>query len=268
MRLSSLPLFVWLAATAVTSAGSCSNGYVSCHPKGAELGNPPDIGPDMKDFYVDLVQSVKGHGHGREKRSLNKNHGVIAQRDEEGELCWKGKGNGPGSGIQCLFLDGAKFPFCWVSLLCTPLYAGYPKENTDTFQDPFTTNFFFRDASHGNAATGDYQTGNGDKVNLIHGNYTKPDGTEENIYGAKESAPALSTLPVPTPFTGSGVGSPIPGDKLGNVATSGATAPPTSSTKSPSGSKPTTPADSSSQKMELGFSLVASMAMLACALLL
>lgn len=87
MRLSSLPLFVWLAATAVTSAGSCSNGYVSCHPKGAEPGNPPDLGPDMKDLYLDLLKSVKGHGHGHEKRSLNKNHGVIAQRDEEGELC-------------------------------------------------------------------------------------------------------------------------------------------------------------------------------------
>lgn len=87
MRSSSLQLLVWLAATAATSAGSCSNGYVPCYPKGAEPGNPPDIGPEMVDFYVDLLSSVKGHGHGREKRSLNKNHGVIARRGEEGELC-------------------------------------------------------------------------------------------------------------------------------------------------------------------------------------
>ncbi|OAL75684.1 hypothetical protein A7D00_1284 [Trichophyton violaceum] len=246
MRSSSLQLLVWLAATAATSAGSCSNGYVPCYPKGAEPGNPPDIGPEMVDFYVDLLSSVKGHGHGREKRSLNKNHGVIARRGEEGELCC----NGPGSGIQCLLLDGVKLPFCW---------------------DPFTTNFYFRDGSHGNLASGDYQASSGDKVNLIQGNYTKPDGAEKNIYGAKESAPVLSNLPVPTPFTGSGVGKPIPGDKLGNVATPGTTAPtapPTSTTKSPSGAKPTAPASSGSQKMELGFSLVALMAMLACALLL
>ncbi|GBF62458.1 hypothetical protein TMEN_5003 [Trichophyton mentagrophytes] len=271
MRLPSLPLLVWLAAAAATSAGSCSHGYIACHPKGAGSGDPPDIGPDMVTFYAEMLGSVKGHGSshdGHEKRSLNENHGVIARRGGEGELCCesllrishfipfamvymyltdKGKGKGPGSGIECLLLDDNGVPFCW---------------------DPFTTNFFFKDGSHGNAVSGEYQTGDGGRVNLIQGNFTQPDGTQGNIYSGKDSAPNTSTLPVPTPYTSAGVGSPIPGNKLGNAATPDTTAPSTSTAKSPSGAKQTASADSSSQKMEFGFSLVAAMAVLACALLL
>ncbi|KAF3891679.1 hypothetical protein GTR04_4879 [Trichophyton interdigitale] len=246
MRLPSLPLLVWLAAAAATSAGSCSHGYIACHPKGAGSGDPPDIGPDMVTFYAEMLGSVKGHGSshdGHEKRSLNENHGVIARRGSEGELCCKG----PGSGIECLLLDDNGVPFCW---------------------DPFTTNFFFKDGSHGNAVSGEYQTGDGGRVNLIQGNFTQPDGTQGNIYSGKDSAPNTSTLPVPMPYTSAGVGSPIPGNKLGNAATPDTTAPSTSTAKSPSGAKQTASADSSSQRMELGFSLVAAMAVLACALLL
>jgi hypothetical protein len=59
-------------------------------------------------------------------------------------------------------------------------------------------------------------------VNLLSGNYTRPDDSSGNIYSDDEAAkPNTATMGslMPTPWTSTGVGSAIPASALGGIAT-------------------------------------------------
>ncbi|EEQ34308.1 hypothetical protein McanMca71_005092 [Microsporum canis] len=281
MRFFSLPLLVWLATTAAASAATCNRGYEPCEAKGAGSGSPPAIGPDMVGFYADVVNSANGAGS--KKRSPDEIHDVIA-RDDGGQskLCCME----PSTGIRCLLLRGVKISFCW---------------------DRFTTNYYFADGSYGSVTTGEYHLANGDSVNLIMGNYTRSGGETGNLYGDGTPSPNLSTLPIPTQFTSKGVGTAIPGSELGGAATytvsEGTTRPPTTipattiaastdsagvvvpgttvqatvvpgTTVGPAtvtvtapGKNPTAPPNAGSQTVPLGYTLMASMVLMACGIL-
>ena len=91
---------------------------------------------------------------------------------------------------------------------------------TDPFQDHFTTDYFLVDGAYGSIANGSYRTLAGDQANLITGKFQLVNGSTGNIYSATPTdRPDTSTLPVPTLWTSSGVGSAIPGSQLGNSAT-------------------------------------------------
>ncbi|KAF3482602.1 uncharacterized protein GIQ15_05361 [Arthroderma uncinatum] len=192
MRSFTLPLLVWLAQTTAAATASCNRGYEPCAAKGAGSGSPPGIGPEMLDFYADVVNSANGPGSG--KRSLNERHGLVARDDDQSKLCCME----PSTGIKCLLLKGVKISFCW---------------------DRFTTNYYFADGSYGSVTTGEYHLANGDSVNLIKGNYTRSNGETGNLYADGKPSPNLSTLPIPTQFTSKGVGTAIPGSELGAPAT-------------------------------------------------
>lgn len=63
--------------------------------------------------------------------------------------------------------------------------------------------------------TGVYNLENGDKVDLINGNYTLSGGETGSIYSDDSSKPNISTMDRPTQWTSSGVGTAIPGSELG-----------------------------------------------------
>ena len=87
-------------------------------------------------------------------------------------------------------------------------------------QDHFTTNFILPDGSYGTLDSGLYHAADGGGAFLGNGSFStaggKPTG---NLYGDAAHAPNTATLPVPTPFTGTGVGSAIPATALGGLAT-------------------------------------------------
>ncbi|PGH23582.1 hypothetical protein AJ80_02362 [Polytolypa hystricis UAMH7299] len=185
------------APTAVTAQASaqqpCKEGYEICTAKGATGTTIPSIGPDMRNLYKSIVDSVKD---GMEKRAGGEERfwrEVVVKRDESKvAVCCA-------SGMGCKVLENYRLPFCW---------------------DRFTTNFFFTDGSYGSVTTGDYHAVNGAKVNLIAGNYTFPDGKTGNIYaGHDDEKPNTSTMDIPTQWTSKGVGTAIPPTELGQVAT-------------------------------------------------
>ncbi|EXJ87786.1 hypothetical protein A1O1_04713 [Capronia coronata CBS 617.96] len=86
--------------------------------------------------------------------------------------------------------------------------------------DRFTTNYYFADGSYGSITCGNYTTVAGDHVNLVTGDYELANGQRGNIYQENSSdEPNTSALPMPTPFTSSGVGSAIPASEVGGQAT-------------------------------------------------
>jgi hypothetical protein len=86
--------------------------------------------------------------------------------------------------------------------------------------DKFTTNFFLPDGSFGTIVGGSYTSPSGDVANLVSGEYTLVDGQKGNIYSDNASArPDTATLPIPTQFTASGVGTAIPASALGGQVT-------------------------------------------------
>ena len=96
----------------------------------------------------------------------------------------------------------------------------------DSSQDRFTTDFFLVDGSYGTIANGSFNTTTGNQANLITGSFQLANGSTGNIYSAASTEmPNTSKLPIPTPWTSSGVGSAIPGSQLGNLATYTSTLP-------------------------------------------
>ncbi|RAL66855.1 hypothetical protein DID88_007637 [Monilinia fructigena] len=72
--------------------------------------------------------------------------------------------------------------------------------------------------SYGTVVGGSYTSSSGATANLETGDYTSKDGTTGNIYSGNEAAkPSTATLPMPSQFTASGVGSAIPASVLGGV---------------------------------------------------
>ena len=86
-------------------------------------------------------------------------------------------------------------------------------------QDHFTTNFVLPDGSYGTLDTGLYHAADGSQAFLANGSFSAHDGPTGNVYGDAAKAPNTATLPVPTPYTGTGVGSAIPITALGGLAT-------------------------------------------------
>ncbi|KAF2240757.1 hypothetical protein BU26DRAFT_404981, partial [Trematosphaeria pertusa] len=151
-----------------------------CNPQGASGTNPPSVGPELKDMYVDLLASVKDI-HFRKRWAE-----PLSARD--GDFCCR-------QTLDCVNVQSLNIPMCY---------------------DKFTTNFAFSDGSYGSLTTGDYTQGDA-KANLISGDYTK--GSESgNIYAQDPSAkPNTATLSIPPQWTGTGVGSAIPATGLGSV---------------------------------------------------
>lgn len=89
-------------------------------------------------------------------------------------------------------------------------------------QDRFTTNVFFPDGAYGTVVTGNFTSADGDRVDLVYGDYTLKNGQKGNIYTVDNltSAPTpnTTTMAMPTPWTSKGVGSAIPATELGTTA--------------------------------------------------
>ncbi|KAG4435465.1 hypothetical protein IFR05_009037 [Cadophora sp. M221] len=98
--------------------------------------------------------------------------------------------------LSCLVMSNLRIPFCY---------------------DKFTTNFFLPDGSYGTVVGGAYTSSKGDIANLESGEYTLASGEKGNIYPA--GRPNTATLPMPSQFTGTGVGSAIPANSLGREIT-------------------------------------------------
>lgn len=83
--------------------------------------------------------------------------------------------------------------------------------------DKFTTNYYLPDGSTGTVVGGSYKSTNNDIANLETGDYTLANGTTGNIYSANAAAkPNTATLPIPSQYTATGVGSAIPITALGS----------------------------------------------------
>jgi hypothetical protein len=86
--------------------------------------------------------------------------------------------------------------------------------------DKFTTNFFLPDGSYGTVVGGSYTSSSGAHANLETGDYTLANGQTGNIYSDDPAAkPDTATLPMPSQFTASGVGSAVPISSLGTQVT-------------------------------------------------
>jgi len=168
---------------------SCSSGYTLCAPPGASTATTPQIGDvSFTSLFDDIVLSSLPAS--KSKRSLS-SASLLTPRDAStASLCCVAT-------LSCLTMHSLNIPFCY---------------------DPFTTNFFLPDASYGTVSTGAYTSPSGSKANLETGNYTLASGQTGNIYSSNPAEiPNTSTLPIPTPFTASGVGSAIPASALGGV---------------------------------------------------
>lgn len=150
-----------------------------CAPNGATGTNPPKIGPDLKNLFIDVLASVKDiHWSKREVDS------VVTRATA---FCCV---------LDCVNVHDLNIPMCY---------------------DKFTTQYAFPDGSYGSLTTGDY-TQDGTIVNLINGSYTKPSGEKGDIYSADPGAkPNTATLSIPPQFTGTGVGTAIPATELGSI---------------------------------------------------
>ncbi|ETN36496.1 uncharacterized protein HMPREF1541_08774 [Cyphellophora europaea CBS 101466] len=96
-----------------------------------------------------------------------------------------------------------------------------PLSSASVSKDRFTTSYFLPDGSYGTAWDGSYYTPAGDMANLISGEYHMHDGTAGNIYDESPAdKPDPSDLPIPTPWTSSGIGTAIPASQLGAKDTS------------------------------------------------
>ncbi|KAE8442202.1 hypothetical protein EG329_003731 [Mollisiaceae sp. DMI_Dod_QoI] len=169
-----------MVGVATASSGECDAGFTICSPPGATSAITPQIGSaDFQNLFVDIVQSSLPAS----KRSLP--HFVRASTS----LCCNAQ-------LSCLTLTNLALPFCY---------------------DKFTTNYFLPDGSTGTVVGGNYTSAGGDVANLETGDYTLVSGQEGNIYSSNPALkPDIATLPMPTQFTASGVGSAIPTDSLGS----------------------------------------------------
>ncbi|PQE22088.1 hypothetical protein CJF31_00010725 [Rutstroemia sp. NJR-2017a BVV2] len=194
----SFALLASLAAAAAASPSSlsarsgCQQGYTLCSPSGATNSNTPEIGdPEFTHLYEDIVLSNLPTFTSRKRTSSRNNipFSLLSPRASASLCCI--------SSLACLTMHNLNIPFCY---------------------DQFTTNYFLPDNSYGTIVGGSYTSASGAHADLATGNFTKADGTSGNIYSADPgSAPNTATLPIPSQYTASGVGSAIPASVLGGV---------------------------------------------------
>ncbi|KAJ8059168.1 hypothetical protein OCU04_012142 [Sclerotinia nivalis] len=178
-----------LAAPSILESrgGDCRQGYTLCSPAGATNANTPQIGDS--DF-VNLFQDIVLSSLPANKRSLPSSSEASFEKSDSASLCCV-------SSLTCLTMHSLSIPFCY---------------------DQFTTNYYLPDDSYGTVVGGSYTSPSGATANLESGDYTNKDGTTGNIYSSNEAAkPNTATLPMPSQFTASGVGSAIPASALGGV---------------------------------------------------
>lgn len=97
------------------------------------------------------------------------------------------------SSLDCVLMSNLLIPFCY---------------------DKFTTNYHLPDGSYGTIFGGSYTSPGGDTADLVNGVYTLADGQTGDIYSSV-APPDTATLPIPSQFQGTGVGSAIPLSSLG-----------------------------------------------------
>ncbi|ESZ99591.1 hypothetical protein SBOR_0002 [Sclerotinia borealis F-4128] len=176
-----------LAALLLDSRGDCRQGYTLCSPAAATNANTPQIGDS--DF-VNLFQDIVLSSLPASKRSLSSSSEANNEKRDSASLCCV-------SSLTCLSMHSLNIPFCY---------------------DQFTTNYYLSDDSYGTVVGGSYTSSSGATANLETGDYTNEDETTGNIYSSNEAAkPNTATLPMPSQFTASGVGSAIPASALGGV---------------------------------------------------
>ncbi|TEY57595.1 hypothetical protein BOTCAL_0212g00100 [Botryotinia calthae] len=176
-----------VAASVLKSRGECQQGYTLCSPAGATTATAPQIGDS--DF-VNLFQDIVLSSLPASKRSLSSSSEHSVEKRDSASLCCV-------SSLTCLTMHSLNIPFCY---------------------DQFTTNYYLPDDSYGTVVGGLYSSPSGATANLESGDYTEKDGTTGNIYSSNSAAkPNTATLPMPSQFTASGVGSAIPASALGGV---------------------------------------------------
>lgn len=202
MRKSHLPLGVFIQAVVVpfsqAASFACSTGFTVCSPSGAlSTGDVPQIGdPEFVSLFSDIVLSSLPPSKSKPRWASEVENGASA-------LCCT-------SSLSCLTLHGLLLPFCY---------------------DPFTTNFYLPDSSYGTVVGGAYTSSNGSTANLESGDYALTGGQTGNIYSADEAQkPNTNSLPMPTQYTASGVGTPVPASILGGVTVTYTTTLPGSTT--------------------------------------
>lgn len=89
MRFSILPLLLWCfeipSIAAADDSSECMTGYEPCAAKGAGSGSIPEVGPDMKDLYTDIIDSINSGGS--EKRAVLEAEGLVARDGSSPSLC-------------------------------------------------------------------------------------------------------------------------------------------------------------------------------------
>lgn len=222
------PAVLAAAPPTLQSRGDCQQGYTLCSPGGATTANTPQIG--SSDF-VNLFQDIVLSSLPASKRSFSSSEANIDKRDSASLCCV--------SSLTCLTMHSLNIPFCY---------------------DRFTTNYYLPDDSYGTVVGGSYTASSGATANLETGDYTNKDGTTGNIYSSNEAAkPDTATLPMPSQFTASGVGSAIPASALGGVTVTYTTTLPASTIPATTIPATTIPESISTQTLSVSTTITTSM---------
>lgn len=189
-----LTLGFLLTTQATPTANTPRDDCEPCTPQGATTSTAPSFDPDLKNLYIDVLNSVKDiHFQKRSSSSSPSSPFLLAPRADSTFCCRES--------LDCVTIQNLNIPMCY---------------------DKFTTNYQLPDGSYGSLTTGDFTSG-GSKANLLTGQYSKQGGESGNIYASDGAArPNTATLSIPPQFTGTGVGSAIPASEIGGVVTTAA----------------------------------------------
>ncbi|RMZ80338.1 hypothetical protein DV738_g2912, partial [Chaetothyriales sp. CBS 135597] len=188
--------------TMAQSSQTSTEVAIHIQERGAGHGRVPILGDGWAFFYQSLISVIPSSPDAQSKRNLD----PLRSDGVEPRLTRTSSNN-----VFC----------CVASSMCVLI----PSYDLPACYDKFTTNYFLSDGSHGTVSNGSYETADGGWANLVTGEYSLTDGTQGNIYANDPAnAPDSNSVPVPTPFTSSGVGSAIPGSELGTVSSASATA--------------------------------------------
>ncbi|OCT49071.1 hypothetical protein CLCR_05023 [Cladophialophora carrionii] len=137
--------------------------------------------------------------------------GLTSHCSDNGYSCLDPMG---GTSLDILYHTGDEISECDKNCKCSQP----PPEQLNKAKDKFTTDYYLQDGSYGSIISGNYTTPDGGQANLITGNYRLANGQRGNIYQDSLDEPNTASLPIPTPWTSSGVGSAIPASQVGSQA--------------------------------------------------